>query len=105
LTNHKGYRNRTRRVFRKNVRERGLKSLSRFLISYEIGDKVDIIADPAFQKRGMPHRRFHGKTGTVVGKRGRCFEIKVKDIKKEKLLILGKEHIRLNSNSIEIKNQ
>lgn len=64
-----------------------------------MGDKVDIIADPSFQKRGMPHRRFHGKTGTVVGKRGRCYEVVFKDIHKEKLIILGKEHIRPNNGS------
>ncbi|MHA1820438.1 MAG: 50S ribosomal protein L21e [Promethearchaeota archaeon] len=93
---HKGYRTRTRRIFRKNVRKRGLKSLSQFLYEYKIGDKVDIIVDPAYQKRGMPHRRFHGKTGVIVGIRGRCYEIKVKDINKEKLLIVGKPHIRRN---------
>ncbi|MCP4762669.1 MAG: 50S ribosomal protein L21e [archaeon] len=96
MTDHHGARTRTRSVFRKNVRDRGLKSLRRFMITYEVGDKVDIIVDPAYQKRGMPHKRFQGKTGTIVGIRGRCFEVKVKDINKEKMLIIGKEHIRKN---------
>ena len=103
LTKHKGYRSRTRRIFRKKVRERGLKSLARFLVTYEVGDKVDIIADPAYQKRGMPHKRFHGKTGQIIAQRGRCYEIKVKDMNKEKMIILGKEHMRLNRYHAELK--
>ena len=96
MAKNKGYRVKTRSIFRKKVRARGLKSLRRFLIEYEVGDKVDIVADPAFQKRGMPHKRFHGKTGTVVELRGRCFVVKVKDQNKMKTLIIGKEHIRKN---------
>ncbi|MBD3351739.1 MAG: 50S ribosomal protein L21e [Candidatus Lokiarchaeota archaeon] len=95
VKNH-GYRVKTRSVYRKKVRERGIKSLSRFLVDYEIGDKVDIIGDPAFQKRGLPHKRFHGKTGQIIGKRGRCYEVKVKDLNKEKMIIVGKAHLRKN---------
>ena len=97
MTKHHGYRFKSRSILRKNVRDRGMKSLRRFLINYEPGDRVDIIGDPAYQKRGFPHRRFHGKTGVIVGKRGRCYEISVKDQNKQKMLILGKEHIRLNA--------
>jgi large subunit ribosomal protein L21e len=96
MVTHHGYRTKTRRVFKKDLRERGLRSLSRFFKKYEIGDKVDIIIDSAFQKRGMPHKRFQGKTGIVVGIRGRCYEVSVKDIHKEKLLIIGREHLRIN---------
>ena len=96
MPDHHGARVKTRSIFRKKVRQRGLKSLRRFLIEYEIGDKVDIIVDPAHQKRGMPHKRFHGKTGEIMGQRGRCFIVKIKDINKEKTLIVGKEHIRKN---------
>ena len=96
MVKHHGYRSKTRSVFRKNVRNHGLKGLSRFLVDFKDGDKVDIIVDPAQQKRGMPHKRFHGKTGVVQAKRGRCFEIVVKDMNKEKLIIVGREHLRLN---------
>ena len=97
MVKHHGYRNKSRSILRKNVRDRGLKSLRRFLIKYKTGDKVDIIGDSAYHKRGFPHRRFHGKTGTIMGKRGRCFEVSVKDQNKEKMLIIGKEHLRLNA--------
>lgn len=68
--------------------------MGRYLVDYEVGDKVDVIADPSVHKHGFPHKRFHGKTGTIVGVRGRCFEVRVKDQKKVKMLVLGVEHMR-----------
>lgn len=99
---HKGFRNRTRKRHRKNVRERGLGSVEKYLVDYKIGDKVDVITDPSKHKRGMPHRRFHGLTGTVMGQRGRCYEIRVKLGNSKKLLIIGKEHLRLNNTSVKM---
>ena len=96
MTHHNGYRSKSRRILRKSVRDRGLPGLSRFMVEYSISDKVDIVGDPSFQKRGLPHRRFHGKTGLIVSLRGRCYEIKVKDGNKMKTLFLGREHLRLN---------
>lgn len=94
---HHGRNRRTRSIFRKNVRDRGLPGLSKFMIKYEVGDKVDVIADPSFQKLGFPHRRFHGKTGVIVSLRGRCFEVNVRDGNKMKTLLIGKPHIRMNT--------
>jgi large subunit ribosomal protein L21e len=94
---HKGYRNKCRRRHRKNIRKKGLGSIEKYLINYEINDKVDIITDPSQQKRGMPHRRFHGLTGTITGVRGRCFEIEVRFGHTMRTLIIGREHLRLNS--------
>ncbi|MBD3343064.1 MAG: 50S ribosomal protein L21e [Candidatus Lokiarchaeota archaeon] len=99
---HKGYRNKTRKRHKKKARERGLRSIEKYLEVYEINDKVDIITDPSQHKRGMPHRRYHGKTGVIIGKRGRCFEVKVRIGNSKKILIIGREHLRLNS--ISIKN-
>ncbi|MCC6054940.1 MAG: 50S ribosomal protein L21e, partial [Thermosphaera sp.] len=65
----KGYRHRTRKMFRKNIRERGLvPSLSLLMVDYNVGDKVHIVVNPSIHK-GMPHRRYHGKTGEVIGRR------------------------------------
>lgn len=96
MVKHHGYRTKSRSILRKNVRDRGLHSLRRFLINYKVGDKVDIIGDSAYQKRGFPHRRFHGKTGTIIAKRGRCYEVAIKDLNKQKMLVIGKEHLRKN---------
>ena len=101
ITIHKGYRNKTRSRHRKKVRDRGLGSIEKYLDEYEINDKVDIITDSSQHKRGMPHRRYHGRTGVIVGIRGRCYEVEVKLGEAKKMLIIGKEHLRLNSISIK----
>lgn len=97
MTLHKGYRNKTRSLHRKNVRKRGLGSVEKYLIDFEIGKKVDIITNSGTHKRGMPHRRFHGKTGTIIGKRGRCYEVQLRIGNAKKMIILGKDHLRLST--------
>jgi large subunit ribosomal protein L21e len=71
------------------------------LVDYKLGDKVDVITDSSQHKRGMPHRRFQGLTGTVIGERGRCYLVDVKLGNAKKTLIIGKEHLRLNPISIK----
>ena len=89
----KGYRSRTRKLLKKHVRERGLPPLSRILRVYEPGEKVSIVIDPSIHK-GQPHKRFHGKIGTVVGKRGRAYVVSVKLGNSVKTLISRPEHLR-----------
>ncbi|MCK4286252.1 MAG: 50S ribosomal protein L21e [Candidatus Lokiarchaeota archaeon] len=103
MTLHKGYRNKTRKLYRKKVRKRGLGSIEKYLIDYNINDKVDVIGDPSVHKRGLPHRRHYGKTGTVIGQKGRCYIVEVKLGNAKKILIIGREHLRLNSASVKIK--
>lgn len=98
---HKGYRNKSRKRHRKKARDKGLGSIEKYLVDYKMGDKVDIITDPSKHKRGMPHRRFHGLTGTIMNQRGRCYEVQVKLGNSKKLLIIGKEHLRLNNASLK----
>ncbi|MBD3405999.1 MAG: 50S ribosomal protein L21e [Candidatus Lokiarchaeota archaeon] len=90
-----GFRARTRSLMSKKVRSRGLQPLSNVLIDYEIGQRVDIVIDPGFHK-GMPHRRYHGRTGVITGKRGRAYEIDVSLGKAMKKLIIRPEHLRPN---------
>ena len=92
----KGTRFRTRKVFRKSPRERGLPPLGRILSEYNPGDKVDIIIEPSVQK-GTPHRRFHGKTARVKEKRGNAYILSVNDGNKLKTVITRPEHIRKHS--------
>ncbi len=89
----KGTRFRTRRVFRKHPRKRGMVPLSRILTEYKEGEYVDIVVEPSVHK-GMPHRRFHGKVGIIMGKRGRAYLVKVRDHKRYKTLIVFPEHLR-----------
>ncbi len=90
----KGFRHRTRKLLRKHIRERGaIPPLSLLLHEYKVGDKVHIKINPAIHK-GMPHRRYHGKTGTIIGKRGKCYIVEVYLGNKRKTIIVRPEHIR-----------
>ncbi|MDK6029505.1 50S ribosomal protein L21e [Ignisphaera sp. 4213-co] len=90
----RGLRHRTRKLMRKSIRERGaVPSLSKILIDYKVGDKVYIDVDPAIHG-GMPHRRYIGKVGKVVGFRGRALIVEVEVGSKVKKLFLLPEHVR-----------
>jgi len=91
-----GPRRRTRQKFKKDIRKKGLPPVSKLLVDYELGDKVDIIIDPSVHK-GMPHRRFYGRTAEVIGKRGRAYILKVRDGNSHKTVISRVEHIRLHA--------
>ncbi|CAJ0573246.1 unnamed protein product, partial [Mesorhabditis spiculigera] len=64
MTNPKGTRRGTRYMFAKDFKKHGIEPLSTYYRIYKRGDIVDIKANGAFQK-GMPHKVYHGKTGTV----------------------------------------
>jgi large subunit ribosomal protein L21e len=83
----------TRQKFRRSPRERGLSPITRSFQRFEVGDKVVILIDSSVQ-RGWPHNRFHGLTGTVVGRRGRAYLVDVRFGGKTKQGIVLPEHLR-----------
>jgi large subunit ribosomal protein L21e len=89
----RGPRRRTRRVLSKSPRKRGLSPITYEFQDFEVGEKVNIVLDPSIH-RGMPHPRFHGKTGTVVGNQGKSFVVKVRDGNKLKTVVSRPEHLR-----------
>jgi large subunit ribosomal protein L21e len=88
----KGYRAGTRSLARKPVREKGKPKLTKFLYEYENGASVIIKIDSA-QQKALPHRRFHGKIGQVIEKRGRGYVIRVAQGNAIKDIILRTEHL------------
>jgi large subunit ribosomal protein L21e len=90
-----GFRARTRSLMSKSVRKRGLSPLSSILSEYPTGQHVDIIINPSFHK-GMPHRRYHGRTGIVKGQRGRAVLVEVSLGKAKKQLIVRPEHLQIS---------
>ncbi|MDH5481368.1 MAG: 50S ribosomal protein L21e [Candidatus Bathyarchaeota archaeon] len=88
----KGYRSRTRRLLKKGPRERGKMKLSKLLYEYEPKSRVVVKIDPSVQK-GMPHRRYHGKVGTVIAKRGRSYIISVTQGDSTKEILARPEHL------------
>lgn len=59
-----GKRARTRDLFSKPWKQKGMPHLSKIMTTYHVGDYVDVIANGAIHK-GMPHKYYHGKTGVV----------------------------------------
>ena len=92
VTRTKGTRQGTRSILRKGKRERRRLFISRSMHPYQEGDKVAIVLDGA-QQRGMPHRRFQGKTGVISGAQGRAFVVKVSDGNMMKTVVARPEHL------------
>jgi large subunit ribosomal protein L21e len=88
-----GYRVGTRKMLTKSVRQRGMPNLGKLLCSYNEGDRVDIIINPAIHG-GQPHKRYHGRVGIIQGRRGQAYEVETTLGNKTKLLIIRPEHLR-----------
>lgn len=89
MRHSKGYRTRSRRLLSRRKIRRGL---SMYLIKYNIGDRVHIKINPIAIETA-PHRRFHGKTGVIIGRRGKAYIIKVTLGREERTIITTPEHI------------
>jgi large subunit ribosomal protein L21e len=96
----KGYRAKTRVLLKLNPRERGKTTLSKVLYSYKEGEEVLVKINPSVQK-GMPHRRFQGRKGVIITKRGRSYVVHVQDDSVTKEIIVRPEHLTPNSSSME----
>lgn len=88
----RGSRSKTRHKLSKRIRERGSPRIRRVTQKFQEGDIVHIKLDPSVH-RGLPHPRFHGLTGTVIGTRGRAYLVRVSDGGKWKTVILSPEHM------------
>jgi len=88
-----GYRFKCRKLLSKSPRERGRPGLRRWLYTYEIGEKVVIDIDPTYITTA-PHRRYQGKVGTIIGKRGRAYLIEIYLGSKRKIIITTPDHIK-----------
>jgi large subunit ribosomal protein L21e len=89
----KGFRRRTRKILGKRVRDAGLPPLTRSFPGFEVGERASIILDPSVHG-GMPHPRFNGKTGVIIGSRGSSYIIRVRDGGLQKELVSRPEHLR-----------
>lgn len=89
----KGLRGKSRSLLSKHPRKRGIRGLSYLLVEYRVGDKVAFDMDPSSIETA-PHRRYHGLTGTIIGKRGRAYIIETKLGDKRKIIITTPHHIR-----------
>ena len=84
-----GKHRRTRDLFRKIRRL----TVNQFLKKFENGDRVAIVIESGSSK-GQPFRRFQGKTGRIVGTRGKSYWVEFKDGGKMKKIITRPEHLK-----------
>jgi large subunit ribosomal protein L21e len=87
-----GYRKGSRDKLSKNPRDKGKISLTRYFQVYKEGEKVQLNLEPSVPK-GKFCTRYNGKVGVVVGKEGECYNVKIKDIKKEKIILIHPIHL------------
>ncbi len=92
MAGSKGYYAGARKLLTKPVRKTGKLNISKLLTKYEIGSRVIIRMDSSVQK-SLPHRRFHGKIGIILEKRGRGYVVSVKQGKAVKTIIVRSEHL------------
>ena len=68
-------------------------AITKFLQEFSKTQDVAIMQEPSSQS-GMPHPRFKGKMGKIIGKRGKAYIIEISDGNKVKRLIAKPEHIK-----------
>ncbi|KAK4701206.1 large subunit ribosomal protein L21e, partial [Phenoliferia sp. Uapishka_3] len=90
-------RARTRDMFKRGFKTKGMIPLSTFLRVYKVGDIVDIKANAA-QQKGMPHKYYHGRTGIVYNVTARAVGVIVYKVVgnryMEKRVNLRVEHVK-----------
>lgn len=79
-------------VRRKPIRTRGKFSFARYFQRLSEGDTVAIVKERSLT-RNFPDR-LQGRTGKVIGKRGRAYIVKIKDQSKEKEYIVEPIHLK-----------
>ena len=89
----KGTRQGTRSILKRSKSQRGRLNIRRIMHAYEPGDRVAIILDGG-QQRGMPHRRFQGRTGFIQEQQGNAYVVAVKDGNMQKTVIARPEPLR-----------
>ena len=89
----RGQRVGTRHRLRKDVRSRGMPTITQILQDFKVGERVYVKVEPSIPK-GMPHPRFQGTVGEVTGKRGSGFIVSIKDGNKAKTIISRAVHLR-----------
>lgn len=77
---------------KKQIRTRGKLQLSRYFQKFNDGDKAAVVIETAVQK-SFP-KRIQGRTGTIVGKRGKVYVIKINDQKEEKQFLIEPIHLK-----------
>lgn len=88
-----GPRRKNKFLFTKSSKDKGKVSIRRHLAEFAQGEQVALVVEPSMHA-GMYHPRFIGRTGTIKAKTGSCYEVKITDINKDKVLIVHPVHLK-----------
>lgn len=67
--------------------------ITKFIQEFKENQRVVILPEPSSHS-GMPHPRFKGKIGRVIGRRGKGYIVEIIDGNKVKKLIARPEHLK-----------
>lgn len=87
-----GNRRNSRYKMRKSISEKGKLHITKYMQSFEEGDKVLLKAYSSVQG-GLFPLRFFGKIGEVIGAQGSCYKVNVKDGNKMKVCVIHPVHL------------
>jgi large subunit ribosomal protein L21e len=76
----------------KSPRQKGKISLSRYFQKLAEGDRVAIVFERSLQ-HNIPER-MQGRSGIIIGKRGKAVLVKINDQNKDKLFIVEPIHLK-----------
>jgi len=65
--------------------------ISNIMREYNLGDRVHI---DFTSMDNLPHPKFQGLTGEIIGKRGRAYMVRIRDINSFKILLLKAQHLK-----------
>ena len=77
---------------RKKIKERGKIRFSEYFKILNEGDKVSVVKERS-ETSSFP-KRIQGRTGVVIGKKGRSYIVNLKELNKEKSFIIKPIHLK-----------
>ncbi len=89
-----GSRRKTRQKMTQEKSKKGKINIKQLLKTFKVGDKVQLVANPTQQKKGLFNLRFHGKHGVIKAKQGKAYQVTIKDHTKEKVMIAHSVHLK-----------
>ena len=78
------------RLLRKRAGKKYL-GIGKLMKSFALGARVCIRHEPG--QEGMPHPRYRGRHGVVVGKQGGAYVVEIRDMNARKRLIIPAVHL------------
>lgn len=79
------------RGFRLKPRDKGKVKIRNQMRVFKEDDLASISINPSYQN--IPHPRYQGRTGRIVGNQGRAYYLEIRDGGKTKRILVTPEHL------------